>query len=153
MDLAEFEVLVEPLRQKSAAVLAEHGLAIIGGWTATADEIARVELDMAVTLPDKYTAFMMRFGGGAFGFVDLLPILATPEEPDDLRTVNDLEFPDRNFVAVAPVGTGDYWGFPVVDGRCQDSVWFRFHDAGDDRPVATDFLEFVAEYGLKSSSN
>ena len=51
------------------------------------------------------------------------------------------------------MGTGDHWGFPVLDGRCQDSVRFHFHDAGDDRPIAADFLEFVAEYRLKSSAD
>ncbi|BCJ47818.1 hypothetical protein GCM10010168_21770 [Actinoplanes ianthinogenes] len=68
---------------------------------------------------------------------------------DDLRTINDREFPDRSFVAVAPVGTGDHWGFPVVDGRCSEQVWFHFHDADDDELVAQDFLEFVASHALK----
>ncbi|GGN73061.1 hypothetical protein GCM10010112_42120 [Actinoplanes lobatus] len=95
----------------------------------------------------------MRFGGGLFGFVELFPIMAAPEEARDLRTVNDREFPDRTFVVVAPVGTGDHWGFPVRDGRCQEQVWCTYHDAVDDEPVAADFLEFVAEHGLKSSSD
>jgi hypothetical protein len=55
-----------------------------------------------------------------------------------------------DLVAVAPVGTGDYWGFPVVDGRCLDEVWFHFHDAGDAELDASDFLEFVARRGLRS---
>jgi hypothetical protein len=38
----------------------------------------------------------------------------------------------------------------VVDGRCLDEVWFHFHDLGDDEQVASDFLEFVAQYGLRS---
>jgi hypothetical protein len=36
MDLAAFETLAEPLRQKSAAEQAEYGFALIGGHTATA---------------------------------------------------------------------------------------------------------------------
>jgi transposase InsO family protein len=51
------------------------------------------------------------------------------------------------------VGTGDYWGFPVTDGRCHEQVWFHFHDDNDHEPVAADFLEFIAEYGLKSSTD
>jgi hypothetical protein len=138
MNLAEFEALAEPLRRKSAAVQAQHGFALIEGQTATAEEIANVELDMAVVFPDNYKAFMMRFGGGTFGFVELFPIGATVVGHDDLGTVNDREFPDRSFLAVAPVGTGDHWGFPVIGGRCHDSVRFHFHDAGDDEPVAAD---------------
>jgi hypothetical protein len=147
VELAEFEVLVEPLRRKSAAHQAEYGFALIEGHTVTAQEIANIERQMAVVLPDKYKAFMMRYGGGAFGFVDLFPLLPV-SGCDDLHTLNDHEFPDRNFVAVAPVGTGDHWGFPVTDDRCHDQVWFRLHDAGDDELVAADFLEFVASRGL-----
>jgi hypothetical protein len=92
---------------------------------------------------------MMRYGGGVFGFVELFPVAPVSSGTDDLRTFNDREFPDRSFVAVAPVGTGDHWGFPVIDGRCSEQVWFHFDDAGDDELVAQDFLEFVASRGLK----
>jgi hypothetical protein len=54
---------------------------------------------------------------------------------------------------VAEVGTGDYWGFTVIDGRCHEQVWFHSHDHNDHEPVASDFLEFVAEHGLKSSAD
>lgn len=90
-----------------------------------------------------------------FGFVDLLP-LVEPEKPGrhgEVWTENDRYFPDRDFVAVAEVGTGDYWRFPVTDGRCHEQVWFHFHDGGDREPVAADFLEVVVEYGLKNSSD
>ncbi|MEV4465791.1 SMI1/KNR4 family protein [Micromonospora echinofusca] len=150
MELAEFEALAEPLRQRSVAEQAQYGFSLIEGQTATQKEITSVERGMAVALPDKYKAFMMRYGGGEFGFVELFPIVPVPSPWDDLRTVNDREFPDRSFVAVAPVGTGDHWGFPVVDGHCHEQVWFRFHDAGDDELVARDFLEFIASYGLKA---
>jgi antitoxin YobK len=151
MDFAEFDALAEVLRQKSAASQAEYDFALIDGCVATAGEIADIERRMGVVLPDKYKTFMIRYGGGAFGFVDLFPVVAEPEEhDDDLWAVNSREFPDRSFVAVAPVGTGDCWGFPVTDGRCHDEIWFHFHDAGDAQLVAADFLEFVADHGLKS---
>jgi hypothetical protein len=153
MNLREFDALAEPLGQKSAASEAEYGFALVEGRTATADEIASVEYQMGVILPEKYRAFMMRYGGGMFGFVELFPIVTQSEERgNDLRTINDQEFPDRTFVAVAPVGTGDHWGFPVTNGRCHEQVWFQFHDAGDPELVAADFLEFVANHGLKPSN-
>ena len=151
MDPAEFDALIEPLRQRSAASAAVHGLALIEGCTATANEIADVEHQMGVVLPAKYKEFMMRYGGGVFGFVELFPIVIhAADDGEDLRSVNDREFPDRTFIAVAPVGTGDHWGFPVVDGRCRDEVWFQFHDAGEPELDAADFLEFVAHHGLNS---
>ncbi|WP_203904789.1 SMI1/KNR4 family protein [Virgisporangium aliadipatigenens] len=51
------------------------------------------------------------------------------------------------------MGTGDYWCFPVTAGRCHEQVWCHFHDQNDREQVASDFLEFVAQYGLKSSTD
>ena len=156
MDLAEFDVLAEPLQRKSAESATRYGFALIEGRTCTPDEIAYVEDRMGVILPEKYKVFMTRYGGGVFGFVDLFPLVEpeTQANDGDVWTENERNFPDHDFVAVAAVGTGDYWGFPVIGGRCQEQVCCHVHDAGDDHePVAADFLEFVAEYGLKSSSD
>jgi hypothetical protein len=93
---------------------------------------------------------MMAYGGGMFGYVDLFPVVSRGRNGDDVTSVNGREFPDREFIAIAPVGTGDHWGFPVIDGRCLDGVWFHFHDAGDLQLDAADFLEFVVRHGLRS---
>jgi hypothetical protein len=77
--------------------------------------------------------------GGVFGFVDLFHVVSRSPNGDDLTSVNEREFPGREFIAVAPVGTGDHWGFPVTGGRCYDEVWFYFHDAGDPELDARDF--------------
>jgi antitoxin YobK len=132
MDFLEFDALAEPLRQKSAGSAAAYGFVLIEGQTATVDEVADVEQQLGVNLPEKDKAFMMRYGGGQFGFVDLFPIVTSSSGyGENPMSVNDRQFPERTFIAVAPVGTGDHWGFPVVDGRCRDEVWFTFHDAGD----------------------
>jgi hypothetical protein len=150
MDLAEFDRLAESLRHRSALATATDGLPLIEGFTSTAQEITDVEQHLGVTLPDKYKSFMMRYGGGGFGFVELIPLTSPPSAGiQDLDSLNREEFPDRSFIAVAPVGTGDYWGFPVTHGRCHDQVWFHFHDADDPELDADDFLEFVARHGLQ----
>ncbi len=149
MEITEFATLAEPLLRKAATDPDGFGFTLVEGLTATPAEITAVELELAVALPDKYKDFMTRYGGGIFGFVQLFPLVPAPSAADDLRTANDQEFPDRDFVAVAPVGTGDHWGFPVVDGRCSDQAWFHFHDTGDDELVAADFLEFVARHGIR----
>ncbi|MEV4131935.1 SMI1/KNR4 family protein [Dactylosporangium sp. NPDC049742] len=142
MEMAEFDVLAAPVQRELALNDAEWELGLVFGVTATAEELADVERAMGVVLPDKYKAFMIRHGGGILGVAELFTV-------DELRTLNDKEFPDRTFVAVSAVGTGDHWGFPVTGGRCHDQVWFHFHDDGDDEVVAEDFLEFVARQGLR----
>ncbi|MEV4759934.1 SMI1/KNR4 family protein [Micromonospora sp. NPDC049559] len=151
MDFAEFDRLVEPLRERSARMVAAHDFPLIEARTATDDEIASAERALGVVLPARYKAFMVRYGGGQFGFVDLLTVPGRGADGvDDIVSVSRGEFPDGSFLAVAPVGTGDYWGFPVTDGRCHDEVWFRFHDAGEPTKEAADFLEFVARRGVRS---
>ena len=131
--------------------MASYGLQLIEGRTASVDELASIEELLGVVLPMRYKTFMIRYGGGQFGFVDLLPLTGQPPDgAENVVSVSHESFPDGSFIAVAPVGTGDYWGFPVVDGRCLDEVWFHFHDAGDDKREASDFLEFVARRGLRS---
>ncbi|WP_161594873.1 SMI1/KNR4 family protein [Verrucosispora sp. SN26_14.1] len=148
MNLEEFDALVEPLRQKSAASIAAYGFTLIEGRTATTAEIDDLEKRLGVTLPEKYRSFMMRYGGGMVGCVELFPI-AGGDSGDDVKSVNDREFPERTFIAIAPVGSGDYWGFPVDDGNCRDEVWFHFHDGGDPELEAPDVLGFVARRGLR----
>lgn len=150
MDIAQFDVLAESLPEQSAASLAKYGFALIEGCTATDDEVCQAETRLGVTLPDNYKAFMVRYGGGMFGSVDLFPIVNRESDHDeDLLSVNDREFPDRTFIAVSPVGTGDHWGFPVTNRRCHDEVWFHFHDDGEPELDSADFLEFVARHGLR----
>lgn len=118
MEFEEFDQHVASLRDRAArsGVAAVEDFALIEGLTTSAQEIAEAERALGAVLPAKYKAFMVRYGAGQFGFVDLLPIAAGGHD-GDVVAVSQAEFPDGNFVAVAPVGTGDYWCFPVVDGR------------------------------------
>lgn len=124
---------------------------MIEGLTASAEDIAEAERALGATLPGQYKAFMMRHGGGQFGFLDLLPIptTASAQRVDDLVSISQAELPDGSFVAVAFVGTGDYWCFPVLDGGCGDEVWFHYHDAEAPTLEAPDFLDFVARRGTQ----
>jgi len=148
VDFAEFDRLVEPLRARSAAMQASHGFALIDARSASAQELLEAEQRLGATLPSQYKTFMMHYGAGQFGSVDLLPITPVIPGREDVVSVSKREDPAGSFVAVAPVGTGDYWGFPVINGRCSDQVWFRFHDAGAPELAANDFLTFVANRGL-----
>jgi hypothetical protein len=147
VDFIEFDRLVEPLRARSAAMQAAYGFALIDAHTTSPQELLEAERRLGATLPPQYKTFMMRYGGGQFGSVDLLPVTPIAGH-EDVVSVSHREDPAGSFVAVAPAGTGDYWGFPVINGRCSDQVWFRFHDAGDPELAANDFLTFVANRGL-----
>lgn len=153
MELEEFDQHVASLRDRAARsdVAAIEDFALIEGLTASAQEIAEAERALGAVLPAKYKAFLLRYGAGQFGFLDLLPVPAAGamRHHEDVVAVSRAEFPDGTFVAVAPVGTGDYWCFGVVDGRCRDEVLFHFHDGDAPTWEAPDFLEFVAAKGIR----
>ncbi|MEU6074238.1 SMI1/KNR4 family protein [Micromonospora sp. NPDC047074] len=153
MDLEEFDQHVQSLRTRAARSGFEEieDFKVIEGLTVSAEDITEAERALGATLPEPYKAFMLRYGGGQFGFLDLLPMptASSAHHVDDVVYVSQAEFPDGSFVAVAPVGTGDYWCFPVLDGRCSDEVWFHYHDADDPTLEAPDFLDFVARRGTQ----
>ncbi|MFI5490476.1 SMI1/KNR4 family protein [Micromonospora echinaurantiaca] len=153
MDLEQFDHHVQSLRARAARSGFEEieDFKVTEGLTASAEEIAEAERALGVTLPKQYKAFMRRYGGGQFGFLDLLPIptAGSAHHVDDVVSISQAEFPDGSFVAVAPVGTGDYWCFPVLDGRCSDEVWFHYHDVDEPSLEAPGFLEFAARLGIR----
>ncbi|MGV9806463.1 SMI1/KNR4 family protein [Micromonospora chersina] len=153
MDFEEFDRHVQSLRARAARSGFEEieDFKVIEGLTASAKEIAEAERVLSATLPVQYKAFMMRYGGGQFGFLDLfaIPSIGILQEVEDVVSVSRAEFPDGSFVAVAPVGTGDYWCFPVIDRRCGDEVWFHYHDVDEPTLEAPGFLEFVARLGIR----
>ncbi|OKK18661.1 hypothetical protein AMK09_17155 [Streptomyces sp. CB02488] len=114
-------------------------------------EISDVEAALSVHFPKKYKEFMKRYGGGMFLFVDLLPVVDS-EEGDDLLKVNRGEFRGTGFVAVSPVGSGDWWGFSVTDGVCAENVDFWDHEDGRIQFASTDFLDFLAKEGLRADA-
>jgi hypothetical protein len=89
---------------------------------ASDGDLARVETELQTRLPDKFKEFMRRFGGGEFAFLELLPAVSADDRVADLLATNQGDHAMPGFVAIAPVGTGDYWGFVSTDGVCEDAV-------------------------------
>lgn len=79
MDTASFASLVTQVR-------AEHPqwLDIFEGWVASDEDVALANTSLGTQLPDDYIWFMQHYGGGAFGFVEILPIVAPEPGVDDL---------------------------------------------------------------------
>jgi hypothetical protein len=51
--------------------------------------------------------------GSNVGAVERQPIgnfVSAAYDKDDICFINRSEFPDASFIAIAPVGTGDFWG-------------------------------------------
>lgn len=150
MNVAEFEMQLAAARGAREGGMEIERFVPFDLHPATADELAHAERALDVELPDQYKDFMMRHGGGMFLFVDLLPIKSS-DAPEDLLSRNTGEWHTPDFVAISPVGTGDWWGFIVNNGRCFPGVYFWRHDDDDRELTYDDFYTFLANQGLKAA--
>ncbi len=148
MDFDEFDGFLEGVRRTPAATPPDSDIRAFDFWAATADDIQRTETRLGVKLPEQYKEFMRRYGGGAFLGLELIPVVSPHGGEEDLVELNEAERL-TDFVAVAPVGTGDHWGFRVIDGICEGEVGFYMWETGEVSRAASDFLEFAARFGLR----
>jgi hypothetical protein len=116
---------------------------------ASDDDLVAAEEELGTVFPDAYKQVMKRYGGGMFGFVDLLPLRSPGRRGGDLVSENSGDWAVAGFVAVAPAGTGDMWGFVSRNGRCEDTVSFWDHEDGHVAPAADGFLDFLMVHGLR----
>ncbi|MGW4088083.1 SMI1/KNR4 family protein [Streptomyces sp. NPDC004822] len=149
MEFEDFEVRLSAARAERGGRSLPEGFLLFDSQVASEADLLHVEQTLQIQLPEKYKEFMRRYGAGQFLFLDLLPAISVDEHEDDLLTVNEAGIPDRRFIAVAPVGTGDWWGFSVVDGVCRGRVDFIDHEDGSISFAFSDFLEFLAHKGLR----
>lgn len=149
MEFEEFDALFEVVRTQRAGLAPSPDINLFDFWAASETDLNQAESVLGSQLPFKYKEFMRRFGGGQFLFLDILPVKSPDGRVEDLLIVNQELSLERKFVAVAPVGTGDWWGFVSIDGMCDDSVSFLDHEDGSVQLEAPDFLDFVASRGLR----
>lgn len=119
---------------------------------ATEDEIAAFETGIGVRLAEQHCEFLREHGGGRLLFLDVCPVNGGAQSPEDLYSANS-SVDASDFVAVAPVGTGDYWGFTCRDGRCEEQVSFRDHESGAVTAEAEDFYSFLTRRGFGEPAN
>lgn len=140
MDFAEFDAHLARAR-------AQHPTGDFDRWRATPADLARVERELGVRLPPQYRHFLQVHGAGQFLFVELLPAGDAHRWAETLLQANP---PPVTFVAIAPVGTGDYWGFVVRPDRlCDHAVTLRYHEDHALEPAFDDFLDFITTEALR----
>lgn len=116
----------------------------------TAERLLEIEADMGVILPDQFKRHLYRHGSGDLVFSSIYS--PDPELERSLWT-NYEYMPDNRtkFLPIADNGCGDYYGFPIVDGRCTDSICWADHDSdfAINETKYADFNAFIAEVALR----
>ncbi|MFG1888059.1 SMI1/KNR4 family protein [Micromonospora sp. NPDC049051] len=144
MDLEEFQARLQRyIDQQGADMVSQFDLVDLE--PVAERDLSHAERTLGVILPASYRRFMKAYGGGSIFRLELLAV-GSADARDDLVNVN-LSGAFENFVAVAPVGTGDWWGFASSNGECEIAVSLRDHEDGSIHFDASDFLSFVAKRG------
>jgi len=116
---------------------------------ATPEDIAAAADALGCELPESYRVFVSEFGGGDFAFVEIYS--ATPDSEVSIVVMNQRPWLDTSsFIAFADTGTGDYYGWKVVDGSAVDDPVILDHTTGELRDCdLVDFVDFVLREGLR----
>jgi len=114
---------------------------------ATEVKISEIQTLLGAQLPASFVHFLKIYGGGMFGYADILSLITS--EVDYIITSQPTDAKTLQFVAFSPNGSGDYYGFPIVGGSCEDRILFWDHEQNELDPTRyVDFFDFMAKVAL-----
>jgi hypothetical protein len=118
--------------------------------TPTEQHLDELERALGVGLPADYRWFLTTYGGGDFA---LAAVYSGDEASALYLPRNQPEHPPHGFVAMGDDGTGNLYGFPVLDGRGIDEVVLLDHETGEVRGLAGGgILDFIAQVVFQPGS-
>lgn len=118
----------------------------------TDSEIEEVEKHFSIILPKEYKEFVKSFGGGYFAFTN---IFSVNEESDWSVISQNIEIgliSSYAFLAVSDNQAGDYYGFQVIERKCESEVYVFDHDAHQIKKTEyRNLYDYLMEVGLNPS--
>lgn len=110
------------------------------------DDISKFEEQNHIQLTEKYKQFLLKYGGGFFGYTNLYSL----DKNSDFYLLNYNDIPIRNILYIADNGCGDNYALKIVETKCQNTIIFYEHDTGllyDTK--FSDIFEYLVKVGLK----
>ena len=145
MEKHNFQNIIREVAEKNPIIFALEPDA-----RAEAQRIDDVEKYYEVTLPDSYKDFASQYGGGYFGFIVVYSCDCNGAFYIKKNVLKEWVL-EKSFLPVVDLETGDFIGFEIKDGICQNMVALYSHEEGDVRKMEVDFYEALLIYGLKYS--
>lgn len=140
MDFEVFTRLVEKRkREKPALFELEHDKIL------SIEEIALQEKSNHISIPEKYRLFLLRYGGGYFGFVNAYSLdsescFFIPDHMDDVP---------EGYIPISDNGCGDLFLLKMEYGGLQEQVYFLDHETKDIQATRyADVFAYLLEAGL-----
>lgn len=101
---------------------------------------------LQVKLPEKYKQFLLKYGGGYFGYANVYSL----DEDSGFYVLNHNDMPVYNHLRIADNGCGDYYLVCIADRKCLEQLYFYDHETRDVHNTEyADILEYLVKVGLK----
>ena len=143
MDRLNFEIRVREVAARKPRLLA-----LESDNKGNIKMIEAVEEYYSVKLPDCYKDFVKQYGGGYFGF-----IIVYSCDCDGMFYIKDSISKEwvlkKSFLPIIDLDTGDFLGFKIKDGICQNTVALYYHEENELQELEMSFYEVLLKYGLK----
>ncbi|MBD0384824.1 SMI1/KNR4 family protein [Paenibacillus sedimenti] len=116
----------------------------------TDNQIKVTQLHLSLSLPEEYKVFIKTFGGGFFAFVNIFSVNKESnwnivEQNNRLGLKNS-----HNFLAISDSGTGDFYGFEIVNGVCSPAIKVYDHEKNQvESTVYENLYDYLVAVGLK----
>ena len=83
-------------------------------------DVEQFEKTVHITLPEKYKEFIMRYGGGYFGYANIYSL----DVDSDFYLLKHNNLPFGKYVRIADNGCGDYYLFYIENGKSLEPLFF-----------------------------
>lgn len=141
MEIREFNEIVGNVKIKNPILFG------LGHDTIPSEnDIIEYEKQNNVQLTEKYKQFLLKYGGGFFGFQNIYSL----DKQSDFYIANHNSYPLGTILNIADNGCGDYYSLKIINGICQDAIVFYDHEI--DKISDTEFsdiFEFLTNVGLQ----
>lgn len=106
---------------------------------ATEEQIAQFEKDNAITLPDKYKAWLLFCDGGEFFLPAGVQMYGVAHKP--IIDVKNDDRPDDKYIVIGALASGD----PVIFEKSDEKIYVYDHESGelDEELTYGDFFAFL----------
>ncbi len=141
MNVDEFEKFYRTQKVKRPKVFE---LAITDAL-ATEIGLAAIERTIRLKLPKDYKSFLMKYGGGMFGLVNVLS--ADPNSDYYVLSVYN-SIKERAGINILPFSddfAGGWYGFKIKNGKVLDEIFYWNVDTGLVSTRYKSFLDFVSK--------
>lgn len=143
MDFDAFRTLVDKTKKDHPA-----WFGLEPDENADDEALNEAEEKLGAKLPDDYKKFVSEYGGGYFAFSSVFSLQAGSDwnlidlnqKYDDIRS---------GYVLVSENGSGDFYGFKVVNGICEPKIHFYDHEVATwQESMHSNLFEYLEESAL-----